>query len=621
MEFGGRFGRDRNPMKFQPATLQQRAFFFILLPVCIFLLVISSMGFVVLREILTTQWGLVSLSSLQQTAHYLDTQLGEPKKLVLQLPSKKAEFVDRMVFLHVVEKLRELDLVIDVYLTPLPGNERGRARGVSKTKVAAEDPLLDSPFKISIPRYHTDLSDRAVSLVAELRREDGKVAGEMEIVISFDVLMARLMEAPWWTNYKAYLLDGEGNVLANTGDELGLADYYPGRIFGSQSELEGLTLAAIEESSSGTVIGPGRPPSEVSGFHKLEEAPWTMVVIAPGREVLASLIRFRLLYLAAGAVSIFVILFLLRRLLLRAARRIKQVSAAAENLAKGRFGPPLEAYGRDEIAELITNFNKMSLQLQQRLALKEAIDLAREVQQGLLPEESLKAEGVEVCGRSIYCDETGGDFFDILRCERRGGKIIVVVGDVVGHGIGAALLMASVRSLLRCRLTLPGSPEEIVSDINSLLTRDTERSGSFVTLFYLEVDPHKKEFCWVRAGHEPALVYSYLRDNFVELKGAGLALGIDPDYRYSCGTASFADSAKLIMLGTDGVWETENSHGQQFGRARVKKILAARKKRPVREIVDGLVNELDGFAGGVARQDDTTLAILKLGVSPAGRDS
>jgi sigma-B regulation protein RsbU (phosphoserine phosphatase) len=546
-------------------------------------------------------------------------ELKRPKQLLQQLPGEQAGEVPEAVFAHIVEQIRTLDIVIDVLVTPgAPLLHEMKERGVDRP-IHGTGRYRLAPLQIGAPSYDSRLGDRTVSLVTQLYGDQGMEMGSIETIISFDALMIKLTQAPWWNNYKAYLLDEGGNVLASTGYTLGLEDFYPGRVFGSQSELERATFEALSTKRSGTVTGPGNPPTEVSGFHRLEEAPWTMVVIAPGREVLASLIRFRLLYLAAGAVSIGVILLFLRRLLLGAAQRIKTVSAAAANLAKGQFGPPLEVKGRDEISELTVNFNRMSQQLQQRLALKEAIDLAREVQQGLLPDSGLCTDGLEVEGKSIYCDETGGDYFDIIQCRKRPERVTVVVGDVVGHGVGAALLMAGVRALLRCRLGLPGKLDEILSDINELLCEDTVESGSFVTLFLLEIDQAKQEIRWVRAGHDPALLYSPSKAEFVELKGKGIALGVVPGYQFESYGMSFANENTLIFLGSDGVWEAEDGQGNQYGRERLKKRIANCASIPIRELIEAIITDVETFRDGAPQHDDLTLAMVKLSYEKPGR--
>ena len=145
----------------------------------------------------------------------------------------------------------------------------------------------------------------------------------------------------------------------------------------------------------------------------------------------------------------------------------------------------------------------------------------------------LAASPDDIFDRRIYCDETGGDLYHFLAPDRRNsGRIGIVVGDVSGHGISSALLMASVRAFLRSRIAQAGSIGEIISDVNRLLAHDTRETCQFMTLFYAEIDAGAKHIHWIRAGHDPAMLYDPDSDGFAELKGSGMALGIDARYDY-----------------------------------------------------------------------------------------
>ena len=279
------------------------------------------------------------------------------------------------------------------------------------------------------------------------------------------------------------------------------------------------------------------------------------------------------------------------------------------------LAPPLAITSRDEVGELTRSFNKMTGQLKQRLAMKAAINVAREVQQNLLPSDGFSAEGIVAAGVSLYCDETGGDYFDIITFPGNDKKVGVVVGDVVGHGIGAALLMTTVRALLRCRVFQPGRQDEIISDVNRLLCRDTSRSGNFATLFYLEVDQRQNTIRWVRGGHDPAIVYSPGTGQFSELKGNGLALGIDADYRFEYNELPVPDAEQLILIGSDGAWDVANGAGEQFGKDRVGRILAANCHLQPEAILKKITDDINVFRGETPQNDDITLVVIKTGSS------
>ena len=158
-------------------------------------------------------------------------------------------------------------------------------------------------------------------------------------------------------------------------------------------------------------------------------------------------------------------------------------------LYSGQFGSAIEVI----LLQLALADRFRSLSLEHDM-IKQSLDLAREVQQNLLPHKNPQLQRLDIAGRSIYCDETGGDYYDfIISDTAENGKLApIAIGDVSGHGISSALLMATVRSSLRQRLSQPGRADGVISDVNRQLARDVEDSGQFMTLFYLMIDPTKK---------------------------------------------------------------------------------------------------------------------------------
>ncbi|MGW8302815.1 MAG: GAF domain-containing SpoIIE family protein phosphatase, partial [Desulfobacterales bacterium] len=154
-----------------------------------------------------------------------------------------------------------------------------------------------------------------------------------------------------------------------------------------------------------------------------------------------------------------------------------------------------------------------------------ALNVAQEVQQSLLPQQPPKEKCFDIAGSSLYCDETGGDYYDYIELPCLGpDTYAIVVGDVSGHGISSALLMAGVRAYLRGRVTQAGSVAEMISDVNRLVSADTMKTNQFMTLFFLVVEAQTGRITWVRAGHDPALLYSPDADHFEKLEGQGLPL-------------------------------------------------------------------------------------------------
>jgi len=597
----------------QPGSLQQRTLLFILVPTFLLLMGMSVGGYIFVRNILLHQWGETAIAELQRTAHQIDMRMRKPKDLLQLLQGDGDVSASSQVFDYILKKTEAIHGVVAVKIEwPEKTGQIDISSGRGMRSMMMDHRYKLDRFQISLPRYDSRLNDRTVSLVSELRDNAGAVVGRVEVILSFEKFIDQVITAPWWKSNKAYLIDDSGNVLAST--FTGEKEHHksPHAVFGTADTLEQDTLAAMKSNDSGMVFGRGSPPDEVSGFYRLVEAPWTMVIIAPGKKVLQPIIRFKLIYILSITACILLILYFIRRATGRITGMIKEITAAAEDLARGRFGPPLPVITRDEVGELARCFNKMTRQLKQRLLLKEAINVAREVQQNLLPHTEYTAEGVIVDGISSYCDETGGDYFDIIRFPEGEKKVGVVVGDVVGHGIGAALLMTTVRALLRCRIFQPGTLNEVMDDVNSLLCKDTNRTGNFITLFYLEINRRQKTVSWVRGGHDPAIVYSPKSRKFSELKGKGIALGVDPEWHFESNELLLPDEEQLILIGSDGAWEVENIDGEQFGKDRVRQILADTSDYDPVHILQAIIREITLFKGEKSQEDDITLAVIKL---------
>jgi len=248
----------------------------------------------------------------------------------------------------------------------------------------------------------------------------------------------------------------------------------------------------------------------------------------------------------------------------------------------------------------------------ERDRLRHSLELAREVQQKLLPRENPIIAGLDVAGRSIYCDETGGDYYDFIPLNQDGReKLAVVVGDVSGHGISSALIMATVRASLRQRMSLPGSISQIIGDVNHQLAGDVEDSGQFVTLFFLSIDPARWILKWVRAGHEPAIYYDHAGDQFEDLAGDGMALGVDQHASYEENEKGDFNSGSIIVLATDGIWETRNSSGEMLGKGIINKIIRENASRSAGEILEAVLSKVKKFQEGLMSEDDLTLVVVK----------
>jgi sigma-B regulation protein RsbU (phosphoserine phosphatase) len=282
---------------------------------------------------------------------------------------------------------------------------------------------------------------------------------------------------------------------------------------------------------------------------------------------------------------------------------------------EGRFDDRVRVTSNDEIGYTGDVVNQMAEGLQERERMRLSMLLAREVQQNLLPAGDPGADGLDIAGTSIYCDETGGDYYDYIRYETgasKGMPLAVMVGDVAGHGVSSALLMATARALLRQRLSLPGDLAAVFMDVNCQLAQDVGDSGQFMTLLGLAVNPGGGFVTWVRAGHDPAILFDPKTDHFTSLGGPGVALGVDGAFSYALQRCDHLPQGSIILMGTDGLWEACNAQGTMFGKERVRKVLRRHAGQPAAMIRDRLVADLDAFTRGAELTDDVTLVVIKL---------
>ena len=244
---------------------------------------------------------------------------------------------------------------------------------------------------------------------------------------------------------------------------------------------------------------------------------------------------------------------------------------------------------------------------------KKALALAAEVQKSLLPHEKPIVKGLDIAGKNVSCDEIGGDYFDFIwRLDAKKGPFSVVVGDISGHGVDSALLMTTARAFLRMRASQPGTISEIITAMNRHLTRDILESGRFMTLFYMTIDLEKNQIDWVRAGHDPAIIYDPTRDEFEELKGSGVALGVNEVFDYEENYRRDLTNGQIIAIGTDGIWEAVNREGEMFGKARFRNIIRKNAHAAAGDILNAVYRELNQYTRGQRSEDDITLVVVKI---------
>jgi sigma-B regulation protein RsbU (phosphoserine phosphatase) len=293
-------------------------------------------------------------------------------------------------------------------------------------------------------------------------------------------------------------------------------------------------------------------------------------------------------------------------------RPISDLVQAGMKLTAGDYDAHVSIATGDELEQLGTVFNETGPKLRERETMKRSLELAGAIQQSLLPREIPKLKHFDLAGQCLYCDETGGDYYDFIDViDLAPGRTAVAVGDVSGHGIGAALLMAAARTSLRVNIRHHGTDlAHLFSEINRDLARDTG-ADKFVTLFLGVVDDDARSLTWAAGGHDPAVWYHAGRDAIEELPNTGMLMGMFEDARFEQAGPVHLKPGDAVAIGTDGIWESRDPEGNFFGKERFYEALR-RTSGSAEEVCRAVVKSVNDFCRSAPRQDDITLVVLKV---------
>ncbi len=298
----------------------------------------------------------------------------------------------------------------------------------------------------------------------------------------------------------------------------------------------------------------------------------------------------------------------------RITKPVKELTAAARTMSTGELDVALPAYeGRDEIAELSGAFARMRDDLKSHIAealekkrMEGQLQVARTIQQGLLPAELPPTPGLEVAGDSIFCLEIAGDYYDVIPLSR--DRTALALGDVSGKGAGAALIMANLQAAIRALIDTGHSLEEIVARINDVIEHNTP-TGDFITFFVAIVDPGAGTLTYVNAGHNPPFLLR--RDGTVgELTRGGLVLGAMAGVPYREETIPFRPGEALFAY-SDGLTETMNEADEEFGEERVRAFLMENGELDPADFLQRILERASAFGGGNTFEDDFTMLFAR----------
>ena len=295
-------------------------------------------------------------------------------------------------------------------------------------------------------------------------------------------------------------------------------------------------------------------------------------------------------------------------------RHLTSLDAGVRQLAAGNFGTRVPVRSSDEFGSLAKAFNQMAEDLERHQALvvererlRKELELSRLIQTEMLPRAPLRLGAAEIKGISIPAREVGGDFFNYFALSD--GRLALLVGDVSGKGVSAALLMANVQATLRARLPHEADLARLAADLDREID-ETTPGAVYLTLFLGILDTARQELRYVNAGHNPQFVIH--EGNGFEVMGAtGLPIALYPGQPYLEEVVP-ARSGDLLFFYTDGLVEAEDESGEMFGFDRLKALLGEQQQHGIDTVLHAVEDAVRRFRGNLEAMDDATLMALRL---------
>jgi serine phosphatase RsbU (regulator of sigma subunit) len=356
--------------------------------------------------------------------------------------------------------------------------------------------------------------------------------------------------------------------------------------------------------------------ASTTAFRVGDDQVWVVGAAAPKADFLNDVWRSQALALIAASGALLIAVLLAALIARSVSTPVLKMIGFMNRVGGGDLEATAAFGGSREFRNLAAALNRMIADLRDRLRLRHSLGIAMEVQQRLLPKGPPQVRGLDVAGQSTYCDETGGDYYDFLVLDKAApDAMLCVLGDVMGHGVAAALVMAGVRSVLRDRATAAGDLAELMGRLNRLIATD-HGSERFMTMHLSVIDAKTRSMRWVSAGHDPVIVYDVTSASFSEVGKGDLPLGVmeDTDYREQTFPLK---PGQVLFIGTDGVWELPNQKSEQFGKTRLREVIRESAMRTADEIAAAVRERLTAFRGDTKSVDDVTFVIVKICHAPS----
>ncbi|MFO7444944.1 MAG: PP2C family protein-serine/threonine phosphatase [Ignavibacteriaceae bacterium] len=254
----------------------------------------------------------------------------------------------------------------------------------------------------------------------------------------------------------------------------------------------------------------------------------------------------------------------------------------------------------------------IAFELADKITAKDELSVARDIQSSLMPKESPLNKNYEICGYSDSAREVGGDYFDFIIDESIPDKMYLVIGDISGKGMAAAIHMVQVRAILHNLVLTHDSPKSILVALNSNLNKML-RAGSFFTVSMAHLNSGKTlKLC--RAGHLPLILYSRKENMCKNIIPYGMGIGLGNNILFEKTLEEISiepETGDILVFYTDGVVEAMNGYLQEFGEERLNRVIRQNAHKPAGLIKDAILDAVESFAQSTPRHDDLTMIVMK----------
>ena len=442
----------------------------------------------------------------------------------------------------------------------------------------------------------------------------------------------------------AFLIDNRGNVVARPGIAAGDKGWdesfeTENLLLSNNTALAGVAEKMVAGKSGTARVSFGSDDKYVA-YAPLKSVNWSVAVVVPVSDVIAPAEDTRSRIVTAtgetgahlnqkvdSAKTLFMVLFVLLFIMVTAlsilfarviTRPVAELKRGSEAIGAGDLSYRVQCPTGDEFEDLANSFNRMAAdlkdhidELQRTTAEKERyakeLEIAKGIQQSFLPDTAPEISGIELVAKNIPALEVGGDFYDFIPLGK--DQWGLVIADVSGKGVPAALFMALSRTLIRASTLANADPAAAIGHANQLICEDSKTS-MFVTLFYAILDSRAMTLNYVNAGHNPPLLLKSTSSDVVLLKAKGIALGVTDEVSLQSVRVDLRPGDVLVLY-TDGVTEAINDREEEFGEERLLKVITENRSQSASALLEQILAAITAFAGDRPQHDDITLMILK----------